>query len=52
MKIDLRNLTIIKAHESLKKGDFTAVELTQAYLDMIKAKNPEINAYREVFSDA
>jgi aspartyl-tRNA(Asn)/glutamyl-tRNA(Gln) amidotransferase subunit A len=34
------------------KGDFTAVELTQEYLDIIAKKNPEINAYREVFSDA
>lgn len=36
----------------MKKGDFTAVELTQAYLDVIKAKNGEINAYLEVFEDA
>ena len=52
MKIDLKNLTIKKAHESLKKGDFTAVELTQAYLDEIAAKNKDIHAYLEVFEDA
>jgi len=52
MKIDLKNLTIQKAHESLKKGDFTAVELTQAYLDEIASKNKDINAYLEVFADA
>jgi len=52
MKIDLKNLTIDKAHESLKKGDFTAVELTQVYLDEIASKNKDINAYLEVFGDA
>ncbi len=52
MKIDLKTLTIVKAHEHLKKGDFTAVELTQAYLDAIKSKNKDIHAYLEVFDDA
>ena len=52
MKIDLKNLTIHKAHDALKKGDFTSVQLTQAYLDEIKAKNADINAYLEVFTDA
>src|SRR3954464_11150967 len=52
MKIDLANLTIAKAHESLVKGDFTSVQLTQAYLDAIKSKDKDINAFREVFADA
>jgi aspartyl-tRNA(Asn)/glutamyl-tRNA(Gln) amidotransferase subunit A len=52
MKIDLANLTIRKAHDHLMKGDFTAVELAQAYLDVIKAKNKDVNAYLEVFDDA
>jgi len=52
MKIDLKNLTIAKAHEAMKKGDFTALELTQAYLDVIKKKDKDVNAYREVFADA
>ena len=52
MKIDLKNLTIQKAHESFKKGNFTAVELTQAYLGEIASKNKDINAYLEVFADA
>jgi len=51
MKIDTKNLTIEKAHEHLVKGDFTAVELAEAYLKNIKEKNKEINAYLEVFSD-
>ncbi len=52
MKINLTDLTIQKAHDHLIKGDFTAVELTQAYLDEIKKKNRELNAYLEVFDDA
>jgi aspartyl-tRNA(Asn)/glutamyl-tRNA(Gln) amidotransferase subunit A len=50
--IDLKNLTIQKAHEAMKKGDFTAVELTQAYLGEISKKNKDVNAYLEVFADA
>ncbi len=50
--IDIKNLTIKKAHEHLIKGDFTARELTESYLAEIQKKNPEINAYLEVFADA
>jgi aspartyl-tRNA(Asn)/glutamyl-tRNA(Gln) amidotransferase subunit A len=50
-KIDLASLTIEKAHMALTKGDFTAVELAQAYLDVIGKKNKEINAYLEVYDD-
>lgn len=50
--IDLKNLTIEKAHASMKKGEFTAVQLTQAYLDEISKKNTDVNAYLEVFGDA
>lgn len=50
--IDLKNLTIKKAGESLLKGDFSAVELTKAYLRKIKEQNGEINAYLEIFDDA
>ncbi|HEY0907947.1 MAG TPA: Asp-tRNA(Asn)/Glu-tRNA(Gln) amidotransferase subunit GatA [Candidatus Paceibacterota bacterium] len=49
--IDLKNLTIQKAHESLVRGDFTARELAQAYLDVIAARNGDINAYLEVYND-
>ncbi len=51
MPIDLKNLTITTAHDALKKGDFTAVQLAQAYLDEIEKKDGAINAYREVFAD-
>lgn len=47
--IDLKNLTIKKAHEAMKNGDFTAVDLTKSYLDIIKQKNSELNVYLEVF---
>ncbi len=49
--IDLRNLTIEKAHESLQKGEYTCKELVEAYLKVIKEKNSELNAYLEVFND-
>ncbi|MES2087859.1 MAG: Asp-tRNA(Asn)/Glu-tRNA(Gln) amidotransferase subunit GatA [Patescibacteria group bacterium] len=49
--IDLKNLTITKAHNSLMKGEFTAVELATAYLEEITLKNKELNAYIEVYGD-
>lgn len=49
--IDLSTLTIKKAHEDIKGGKYSAVELAQAYLSEISKKNPEINAYLEVFDD-
>ncbi len=49
--IDLKNLTIEKAHESLKNSEYTCKELVEAYLKVIKEKNKELNAYLEVFKD-
>ena len=49
--IDLKTLTIKKAHEYLTKGDFTVTDLVNAYLNVIKEKNGEINAYLEIYSD-
>jgi aspartyl-tRNA(Asn)/glutamyl-tRNA(Gln) amidotransferase subunit A len=51
MPIDLKSLTITAAHEAMKKGEFSAVDLAQAYLDEIKKKNGDLNAYLEVYSD-
>lgn len=51
MMIDLKNLTIRKAHESLLKGEYSAVDLANAYLDQIKKLDKDIHAYLEVFSD-
>lgn len=47
----LNNLTITKAQELFSDGDFTSVELTEYYLSVIKEKNEDLNAYREVFAD-
>jgi aspartyl-tRNA(Asn)/glutamyl-tRNA(Gln) amidotransferase subunit A len=49
--IDLATLTIKKAHEDLKAGKYSAVDLAQAYLDEIKKRDGDIHAYLEVFSD-
>lgn len=50
--MDLENLTIGAVQESFKNGEFTALELTRAYIENIKAKNPDINAFLEIFADA
>lgn len=50
--IDLKSLTIEKAHNAMKAGEFTSRQLTEAYLSAIKEKNGELNAYLEVFNDA
>lgn len=50
--MDLKNLTIKKTHDALKKREFTSVDLTNAFIDEIKKKNSDINAYLEVFADA
>ena len=49
--INLAELTIKKAHEHLKNGDFTVLELAESYLENVTAKNKDINAYLEVFKD-
>ncbi len=51
MTINLKTLTISKAHDSLVKGEYSAVELADAYLSEIEKKNKDLNAYLEVFSD-
>lgn len=50
--IDLKTLTIEKAHEAMKAGVYTCRELLEAYLANIKEKNTELNAYLEIFDDA
>jgi len=51
MAIDLKNLTIKKAHEDLLAKKYTVLELANAYLENIKKKDSEIHAYLEVFDD-
>lgn len=48
----LNELTIRQAHDGLKNGDFTSVDLTQACLSKIKERNGEINAFISVFEDS
>ncbi len=49
--INLDSLTIVKARKALDAKEFSAVELVSAYLAQIEAKNPELNAYLEVYDD-
>ncbi|MFZ2190530.1 MAG: Asp-tRNA(Asn)/Glu-tRNA(Gln) amidotransferase subunit GatA [Candidatus Magasanikiibacteriota bacterium] len=48
---DLNKLTIVQAHEGLKKKEFTSVELTKACLKQIKKRNENINAFISVFEE-
>jgi len=43
--IDLLNLTIEKTQQNLRNREYTAQELTLAYLDKIKETDSEIQAY-------
>ncbi len=51
MQIDLKNLTIEKAHASLKAGEYKVIDLVNAYVKNIEENNKDINAYLEVYSD-
>ena len=48
---ELLKLTIAQAREKLSAGDFTAAELTGAYLDAIEGANGVLNAYVAVTGD-
>ena len=50
-EIDLKTITIESAHESLKKGEYSVQDLCDAYLAVINERNPDINAYLEIFDD-
>jgi aspartyl-tRNA(Asn)/glutamyl-tRNA(Gln) amidotransferase subunit A len=47
--MNLNELTIKQAHDGLKAGDFTSVELTKSCLKKIKERNENINAFISVF---
>ena len=42
---DLTKLTLAEAREGLKKKDFSATEITRAFLAAIEAGNKALNAY-------
>lgn len=48
---DLSTLTVHAAREGLRSRAFSAVALTQAFLDRITALNPTLNAYLTVDAD-
>lgn len=52
MSIDLKKLTITEAHTRLAQKDWSALELTDAYLSVIEERDPAIHSYLEVFDDA
>ena len=45
MTSDMLKLSLKEATHKIKTGDLSSVELTQAYLDRIEARNGDINAY-------
>jgi aspartyl-tRNA(Asn)/glutamyl-tRNA(Gln) amidotransferase subunit A len=49
--IDLKTLTIKKAHDAILNKEYTAVELAESYLKEIEIKNPELHAYLGVYDD-
>ena len=51
MMIDLKNLTIEKAHEDLTTAKYSVRDLVDAYLKVITEKNTELNAYLEIYKD-
>lgn len=51
MSLDLKKLTIASVHTHLLDGDFSAVELAEAYCAEIEKRNKDLNAYLEVFDD-
>ncbi|MEK7113624.1 MAG: Asp-tRNA(Asn)/Glu-tRNA(Gln) amidotransferase subunit GatA [Patescibacteria group bacterium] len=48
--IDTRTLTIEKAGEALRSGEFSSLDLVSACLQKIKERNDELHAFLEVFS--
>lgn len=47
--IDVSKLTIVDARRALDAGEYTALDLTNAYLKQIAARDPDIHAYLEVW---
>lgn len=50
-KIDLKHLTIEQARKDLDAKKFSALDLTNAYLDAIAKRNDELHAYLEVWPE-
>ncbi|KKS65281.1 MAG: Glutamyl-tRNA(Gln) amidotransferase subunit A [Parcubacteria group bacterium GW2011_GWC1_43_12] len=50
--MDLASLTIAQIHEGLKNKNFSATELTEAFLSKIKERDGEIHAYLNVMEES
>ena len=50
--MDLSTLTITEARRALDAKEYSALDLTNAYLDAIAEKDGEIHAYLEVWADS
>jgi aspartyl-tRNA(Asn)/glutamyl-tRNA(Gln) amidotransferase subunit A len=50
--MDLSKLTIVEARRALDAKEYSALDLTEAYLKAIAARDPEIHAYLEVWQDS
>lgn len=50
--MNLKEMTIKKAQDGFISGEFTASDLTKAYIENIKNKNTEVNAFLEIFESA
>ena len=50
--MDLSSLTIDLARRALDAKEYSALDLTNAYLDVIAKRDPEIHAYLEVWADS
>ena len=49
--MDLSKLTISEARRALDAKEYSATELTEAHLREIEKRNPDLNAYLEVWGD-
>ncbi|MBI5220426.1 MAG: Asp-tRNA(Asn)/Glu-tRNA(Gln) amidotransferase subunit GatA [Candidatus Liptonbacteria bacterium] len=47
----IKDLTITKFRDGLRRKEFSALEITRAYLQEIERRNPELNAYLTVDSE-
>ncbi|HWO07325.1 MAG TPA: Asp-tRNA(Asn)/Glu-tRNA(Gln) amidotransferase subunit GatA [Candidatus Paceibacterota bacterium] len=52
MTIDLSKLTVADARRALDAKEYSALDLTNAYLSEIEKRNPELNAYVEVWANS
>lgn len=50
--MDLSKLTIAGARRALENKDYSAAELTAQYLKAAEARNPELNAYLEIWNES